>query len=62
MLQGTVTRSAIGDSFEVRSDEGATNWVRVPDLTAPRLQVGERVQLTGRWEGDFFIADTVRGE
>jgi hypothetical protein len=58
---GTVTRNLPGErSFEMQSDNGTVLRVR-PNMDEPaRLSRGDRVEVRGQYEGDIFVADTVR--
>lgn len=58
-LSGRVTRDFVGRDFEVRRDNGTTTRVRSLRAEPIRLTSGDRVSVSGHFEGALFMARTV---
>lgn len=60
-MNATVTRDLGGNRFEVRADDNRLFTVRTPQGEPRRLNVGDRVQLTGVLNNNnVFVADDIR--
>ncbi len=58
-LRATVTSNLQGDQFAIRTDKGTTYRVIARDKPV-RLSTGDRVEMRGWTENNFFIASSVK--
>ncbi|MBV9469299.1 MAG: hypothetical protein JOZ57_08640 [Abitibacteriaceae bacterium] len=58
-LRGTVTRDLKGDYFELRADNGQVFRVLARNGEPTRLTANDRVQLSGYFDNNLFVADNI---
>lgn len=59
ILGGTVTTVVVDNSIGVKADDGSSFWAKLPASSKNSLRVGQRVELSGEWQDQFFVADSV---
>jgi hypothetical protein len=59
-VRGTVTVVAADNSVGLRSEDGRSIWVRLPERVTRRPQVGDVLEVVGQWKDNFFVSESLR--